>query len=768
MRMITSSSSMARELVSWGLRILRRMRAVAGFFILLVSLLSPVPLAAQTSDPNHPPDPATATATQWANWLNGLTPQAVPQQTILLGTLQISPGATRMVWNPSAPFSYCPGSGGGNLVLINPPVCPTINSFNIQYEILISKPANYDLQVVLTNPTVGGGSEDIVGSLGVITGGLFQGATTATFAFHPHVFAPQTLKFSHSGALVGCDFPSVTLPCSFTIKPYLQPQLGAFVVPYLPVAIVYQPPGCGQCPPGSTTPCGSTAYYAQGTQLGTTLSWGTSSTSGTIKSVDADQFFNDMSQGASIASYVASLFPGGQAAAGGFNIVSKVFGAVKGLYDSQTTTTLSITKSQTEAVGWVFSAKEEFGPTAPCQGSDLFVYLKDVLFVYAVIPKDPLSGNVTPDGVPTVVLVPLHHDGPVHQRTFPQLQSDLPAAVVERFRELDLQMNPPKQYKPGTSLPGVGFKSGRGRPRLVPRPVEECPVGPAPRGVSVQEDQLSESETSQATTTTTLTNVTGLFASIAGQAGETTQSVTYSSAQKNWTTVSQSAGLSLMCPEIAPAHARDMYVYVDSVFDTLLAVPGPVQPTPSGTPPPVAGTINSQQGHPVGNTEVLLKTGGKSYRVFSDASGKFAFRFASIPKGPGVVVVGKDTFPISYNGSPLPNLSLKLSKTIGTEAIRKPTTAPVAPVAPLRNLPGVTASGAGPQTTPCCVITSINLRAGLASAKVNATGKTFQFKPSNSALLSSMKVGEAVYANFKTRQVSLDGKTPFGSIVSGP
>src|SRR2546426_530740 len=73
------------------------------------------------------------------------------------------------------------------------------------------------------------------------------------------------------------------------------------------------------------------------------------------------------------------------------------------------------------------------------------------------------------------------------------------------------------------------------------------------------------------------------------------------------------------------------------------------------------------------------------------------------------------------------------------------------------------------QAPACCSITSVDARAGLVSAKVNATGQSFQFKPNSAALLSSLRVGEGVYANFSSRQVSLDGKTICCTIVAvGP
>src|SRR5882762_6253046 len=68
--------------------------------------------------------------------------------------------------------------------------------------------------------------------------------------------------------------------------------------------------------------------------------------------------------------------------------------------------------------------------------------------------------------------------------------------------------------------------------------------------------------------------------------------------------------------------------------------------------------------------------------------------------------------------------------------------------------------------SPCCQITSIDEAAGVVTAKVNSTGQTFQFKVANAALLHSLKVGQGVFANFKTHQVSVDGVQPCCDVIS--
>lgn len=68
--------------------------------------------------------------------------------------------------------------------------------------------------------------------------------------------------------------------------------------------------------------------------------------------------------------------------------------------------------------------------------------------------------------------------------------------------------------------------------------------------------------------------------------------------------------------------------------------------------------------------------------------------------------------------------------------------------------------------TPCCSITAINVRTREVAAKESVTGRTFTFKVDNATLLSSLKIGQGVYANFAKRQVSLDGISPCCGIVS--
>ena len=71
----------------------------------------------------------------------------------------------------------------------------------------------------------------------------------------------------------------------------------------------------------------------------------------------------------------------------------------------------------------------------------------------------------------------------------------------------------------------------------------------------------------------------------------------------------------------------------------------------------------------------------------------------------------------------------------------------------LAGVPAASAAG------PCCSVTSID-KDGQITARETRGARTFEFQVEDRALLRALRVGAPVYANFNTRQVSLDGKKP--------
>jgi hypothetical protein len=314
---------------------------------------------------------------------------------------------------------------------------------------------------------------------------------------------------------------------------------------------------------------------------------------------------------------------------------------------------------------------------------------------------------------------------------------------------------------------------GRPKPRLVDQGPFECPTE-FQGFVSAQQVRVTSSDLSQATTDITTTNVTGLVASISGTSGATTQSMTYSSDVTNWQSVTQSSGLDLYCPEYIPAVALKVEVYFDTVFGTLIAVPNGVESGQSL----VAGIVHDPNGNAASNQEVVLQIGGKSYRVFSDGGGRFAFRSNPIARGSGVVMAGNDRVKISFNGTPLTNLSLRLSKGAGIVTAGKqvePVSSPEGKVEKAgtsgkKVLPDQNPSTKTPNLPagtppPASTIMAIDATTGLVTARENSTGRVYQFRLNGPAQVSSLSVGQGVFVNFAHKQVSLDGKNVSGSII---
>src|SRR3954469_5235259 len=71
-----------------------------------------------------------------------------------------------------------------------------------------------------------------------------------------------------------------------------------------------------------------------------------------------------------------------------------------------------------------------------------------------------------------------------------------------------------------------------------------------------------------------------------------------------------------------------------------------------------------------------------------------------------------------------------------------------------------------PQVTPGGTITAVNAKTGVVTAKVNSAGQVFTFTLANNALLRQVQAGQGVFVNLGRKQVSLDGKTASGTILT--
>jgi Cu/Ag efflux protein CusF len=66
---------------------------------------------------------------------------------------------------------------------------------------------------------------------------------------------------------------------------------------------------------------------------------------------------------------------------------------------------------------------------------------------------------------------------------------------------------------------------------------------------------------------------------------------------------------------------------------------------------------------------------------------------------------------------------------------------------------------------PCCNITAVDAATGIATAKEIATGRVFRFEVKDKTLLTSLKVGQAVFADFGSSKVRIHGAEPCCNII---
>jgi hypothetical protein len=72
------------------------------------------------------------------------------------------------------------------------------------------------------------------------------------------------------------------------------------------------------------------------------------------------------------------------------------------------------------------------------------------------------------------------------------------------------------------------------------------------------------------------------------------------------------------------------------------------------------------------------------------------------------------------------------------------------------------------QVAACCAITAIQPTTGVVTAKVNSNANVFEFTVTDARTLATLRVGQGVFANMTTKQVSLDGRSACCRITSGP
>ncbi|HEY8134354.1 MAG TPA: hypothetical protein VII12_20920, partial [Thermoanaerobaculia bacterium] len=297
-------------------------------------------------------DPGRPLILSAADQLNSITPPQQPQQSINVGGFN---GATNE-FNFALPDEYPANLPAYKRADQGGPVQPDhfadISSYNLKYVFGISnKPPNFSLTLSIPEPNGQTTEKEAV---------VNAAGTQATVTFNPHMAGRQIIRIQRANG---------TTQASLTAR--LRAQIGSFVVPSLLVGVIYEPPGAK-----------SSASYTRESTAGTVESWGFARTGSTVKTIDQDEFRDDVAKAAGFVGAAAGFFyPPAKDIGAAISTVNDLVG------HTEVETTTSRTHAENNSHGTYFAVADQFTTTAhryPGKG-DAFVVLKDVLFVYYTV-----------------------------------------------------------------------------------------------------------------------------------------------------------------------------------------------------------------------------------------------------------------------------------------------------------------------------------------------------------------------------------------------
>jgi hypothetical protein len=408
--------------------------------------------------------------------------------------------------------------------------------------------------------------------------------------------------------------------------------IGAFVVPVLPIGLVYEPP-----PDQSKK---NQALYSSTQSVSTQIKL--SFTNGTTSSNDGDflTFANATALLKSISDTLSAFqkannpaTTGGAltwvaAAAAAASLISSLIGSTtnSNSLDDQVTANRSLTVKTTTADTISTGAANDVNAGGPGVG-DQFYVLRNAKLMWVVRDRQLHLTLLGFDREATIGVAPLKAGGAA---------IGLDAATAGALLALD---------------PFVA-----GGPTVVPPSnrfvlVKTCEIDQAPGRHDFSLTTSSETDNSTADVTTSVKTTQereGWLGFLGIGPGANTTTKTTISNSRTVETVSnntQVGTVSLFSTATEPSYAVE--IYQDAVFGSFAFRLAP----PLTATARVAGTTVDATGKPRGRVEVTLLSGGRTYETLSDASGNFQFRSPGIAPGMIEIRSGRGTVSRSLTGT---------------------------------------------------------------------------------------------------------------------
>ena len=449
----------------------------------------------------------------------------------------------------------------------------------------------------------------------------------------PDVHAPQGQDFVTLNVGKASSIDQFTLKCGRTFMSQLGLIIdhqfvgaGAFILPALPVAIIYAPP--------ADQSRKNTASFSFSNTTGTSFSLLSTkqSSSGT-----PDPQFNvpaDLATAMQTIGQDLQKIPATQGVGSALSIVAGAVALIPKIFGQTTvTTTVGTTASKQHVVTLTLTEQQTVTTNAQSGGpgsGDLIFYLANVRLCWFANNGSVQLALLGWDHVASVSTGLLRTQG---------AQSGLDPATIQSLLALD----PFVAGGPDAPLP---------RPRFEYNTTFEINAGDWKLNDSYSFTQQDTNTSVQSSSIVTNTQAGWLsFLGIGpSQTGVNTVALSFSTATQNTVGRTIADTVDLFA---GPTEVYSVEVYADVIFGTFAFRSVPVGAAV------LSGTVLDNFNKPVPFAQVTLLNNGKRFVARADAQGRYAFHSTSIAAGNSSISYGQAQLQVAFAGKPLGNLNLK-------------------------------------------------------------------------------------------------------------
>jgi len=448
------------------------------------------------------------------------------------------------------------------------------------------------------------------------------------------------VNFSISGTVTS-TMPPRTFTGNLIIKRPAVIGAGAFTIPALPIAILYDPPQDNQLR--------NYAKYSETAIIGLTLatlaSTAEGSSSPTTTEYQSTMALKDqISQASGALSQIPN--PYAQAASAALGLIAGGLGSADATEINQVSEVRENSLVLKHSSSMVYETIEHLGPGL----GDMYVILKNARIVWLGTPGKVKLALLGWDSKVITKAKILKED--LQQITSGAVTRGPKTGWDRETLQKILEVDPFAFGGQNPQLPAPRFQFAGNYEFIEPG---ACVTG-------IQEDETTSTDlNAKVNTSTRVENYSSGYLSFAGlgvtQSGTVTQSQTYGTSKL----VTQGTKLASDMKLCSVNEMYDITLYRDTLFNVFAA-----KLTSRGNTSVATGTARDALGVAIVNKPITLTIGGKKFTTFTNAQGQYSFRSSLIPTGEGIVKYGATVLsPVTVRQLAVPQQQLEQTQPSG-------------------------------------------------------------------------------------------------------